>query len=188
MSICSPLSKERGVTFLELVVTVAIIGILAAIAVPYYGDYIERQRLIGATEDVYSSMQLAKRQAISNNRTVYFVGSNLSSTASSWCTTQSEASGGSLSFIGTDCSGAFVTDSSSNISVVRKGENHEGIHLFVSGGGSSETVGFAMPGLTVDTAKTFVVRSDRLGDVDISVGNGFIISVCSDDIYQYPDC
>lgn len=180
--------KEAGVTFLELIVTVAIVGILAAIAVPSYSDYVERQRLIGATEAVFSSIQMARRQAISNNRTVYFYASGLSDTTSSWCSTQSEASGGSMSFIGADCSGAFVTNSSLNNSVIRRGEDYKGIHLFVSGGSSAETVGFIMPGLAVDTGKTFVVRSDRLGDVDISIGDGFVVSVCSNDISQYPGC
>lgn len=188
MSFGSQMFKEKGVTFLELVVTIAIIGILAAIAVPSYSDYVERQRLIGATEAVYSAMQLARRQAISNNRTIYFYASGLSNTTSNWCSTQSEASGGSLSFIGADCSGAFVTDLASNTSVIRRGQDYEGIHLFVSGGSASETVGFVMPGLSIDSAKTFVVRSDRLGDVDISIGSGFVVSVCSDDISQYPEC
>jgi type IV pilus assembly protein PilE len=44
---CRP--AERGFTLLEVMITVAIVGILAAIAVPSYSDYITRSRITEAT-------------------------------------------------------------------------------------------------------------------------------------------
>ena len=75
--------RQRGVTLTELLVTIAIIGILASIAVPSYRDNIERNRLKEAAESLKSDMQLARTEAIKRSQNI--VVSRSPGNAGAWC-------------------------------------------------------------------------------------------------------
>ncbi|USX23437.1 prepilin-type N-terminal cleavage/methylation domain-containing protein [Oxalobacteraceae bacterium OTU3REALA1] len=67
---------QRGFTLIEVMVTVAIVGILLAVAVPAYSDYVVRGRLSEAFTAL-GGAQPAAEQYWSNNRTyVGFAASN----------------------------------------------------------------------------------------------------------------
>ncbi|URI09708.1 GspH/FimT family pseudopilin [Aquincola tertiaricarbonis] len=57
----------RGLTLIELMVTVAIAGILMMAGMPYLGDYIQNSRLREAGNSAYSSAMYAQSEAIKRN-------------------------------------------------------------------------------------------------------------------------
>ncbi len=62
-------SKESGFTLIEVMVVVAIIGILVAVAVPQYQDYIARSRIVEGM-NLSSSAKLAVTEVFATRGTV----------------------------------------------------------------------------------------------------------------------
>lgn len=63
------LKDKKGVSLIELVVVLSIIGILAAIGIPQYSLYVAKSRAREAATDLLQNMRLARTMAIKENRT-----------------------------------------------------------------------------------------------------------------------
>ena len=62
--------SNRGFTMVELMVTIAIIGILASVAIPAFSHWIPNFRLKSAGRDIISSLQASKMKAVKENSDV----------------------------------------------------------------------------------------------------------------------
>ncbi len=60
--------QTRGFTLIELMITVAIVGILASVALPAYQDYVTRGKLAEAYSEL-SSLRIRMEQYYQDNRT-----------------------------------------------------------------------------------------------------------------------
>lgn len=62
-------NRESGFTAIEIMIVIAIIGIMSAIAIPSFSTWLPNYRLKSAARDLYSNCQMAKLGAIRNNAT-----------------------------------------------------------------------------------------------------------------------
>lgn len=62
--------RERAFTLVELMTAIAIIAVLASIAIPVYGNYVERSRMAQVRTDLVSIDQLLARFEVSNSGTL----------------------------------------------------------------------------------------------------------------------
>ncbi|MDY6854100.1 MAG: GspH/FimT family pseudopilin [Thermodesulfobacteriota bacterium] len=89
------LKYQKGFSLIELLVIVAILGIISTIAIPNITAWIPKYRLKSTTRDIFSTLQLARMRAIAvgveyqvsfdlNNETYYISKGNSSSGSVSW--------------------------------------------------------------------------------------------------------
>lgn len=64
------MKKDAGFTLIELVIVIAVIGILAAIVIPNFLAYREASRIRGAASNLRADFEMAKLRAIKENAMV----------------------------------------------------------------------------------------------------------------------
>ncbi len=62
------MKNNSGFTLIEVIVVSVLIGIMTAIAIPNYINWLPNYRLKGAARDLYSNMQKARLIAVKENR------------------------------------------------------------------------------------------------------------------------
>ena len=69
-------AKQSGFTIIELMITIAVLGVLLAFAVPNLNDFFDKRRVIKLSEEIYSDLQYARTEALSaaSNRHVAEAG------------------------------------------------------------------------------------------------------------------
>jgi type IV fimbrial biogenesis protein FimT len=64
------ITNERGFTVVELLITVMVIGMMAAFAAPQFGNILRAYRLNGAVQVIWGDLHKARLLAIKENRTI----------------------------------------------------------------------------------------------------------------------
>ena len=86
--------RQPGFTLVELMVTLAVVGILAAVAVPAMTSLINGNRLAGTASELSASLQLARSEALRRSSSVTICGTSDGATCggdwSRWIVTGTE--------------------------------------------------------------------------------------------------
>jgi prepilin-type N-terminal cleavage/methylation domain-containing protein len=140
------MKRERGLTLVELVVTIAIVAVLAAAMIPSLGRWVSHYRIRGAARDVASCFRLAQMTAIQQNRN---------------CAVQFDLSG--------NCS-VLVTGTANPLRRVVPDTDYPGVHLDLSQGGGDglefpDTVPAGGDGLYSITFNSRGIPSDENGQL-----------------------
>ncbi len=67
-----PLQAQRGVTIIELAVTLTVLGLLLAATAPSASDWLRNLQIRNAAQTIHSGMQRARTEAIRRNQNVTF--------------------------------------------------------------------------------------------------------------------
>jgi len=66
------LNAQRGFSLIELLVGIVILGVLMAMAVPRFSDWLRNARIRTSAEAIQNGLQLARAEAVRRNATVRF--------------------------------------------------------------------------------------------------------------------
>lgn len=75
--------KSRGFTLIELMVTLLVLAILVALAIPSFTDYFEKARVRGAADQVTNLLARARAASVKTNMPISVVA--MSKAGGGWC-------------------------------------------------------------------------------------------------------
>ncbi len=72
---------QAGFTLMEMLITLSVVGVLVAVAMPNMSGFAVKQKLIGAAEQIYGHIQQARSDAIASSAPAY---ANFATTGTDW--------------------------------------------------------------------------------------------------------
>jgi type IV fimbrial biogenesis protein FimT len=161
-------SGQRGFNLIEAVVTVSVLGLLVATAVPSMNDWIHSARVRSLAETTQNGLQRARTEALKRNKVVTFwlVSPNTTASPDNSCTLASDSGAWVVSLdnpAGACASAPSVTDVPRIVEVYGPGPASNGIVV----------AGLAIDAATAATSVSFNGYGQRVGtgtlaNVDIS--------------------
>ncbi|KAA3650119.1 MAG: prepilin-type N-terminal cleavage/methylation domain-containing protein [Proteobacteria bacterium] len=158
------MKSNRGVTLIELMVTVAVVAILAAFAVPSFQELIRSSRLSTAANDLSTALALARGEAIRRGGRVTLCRSSTATNATPVCDTGGGSWGdGWVLFVNADADTPPAIDAGEEI--LRRGDAVNGNTLVIQ--------------TTADVASSVTYRPDGTARLDNNQLTNGVLRVCA---------
>ncbi|TLU61451.1 prepilin-type N-terminal cleavage/methylation domain-containing protein [Thalassotalea litorea] len=192
------MKKIRGITFIELMITLAIMSILALVAAPSFVRSIENRHLTSAAEALYSQLQLARSESLLRSDDVVFSVSGMGST--SWAfginqetacdpTVTDNTSASACVLQIDDGDGAFVA-ANDNVLHQFSASDFDNITMQAStvSGTAGNSITFDPARGTTDGARLYTLTNKSGVNVSVSLSLIGNVKLCSNDLSEYRSC
>jgi type IV fimbrial biogenesis protein FimT len=141
------LYRDLGFTLLELLVTIAIAAILAALAAPSVRDFIVRNKMSSIGNEFSGGLQRARNEAVSKNTCVTMCMSSTVDDDDPVCATSgSDWQIGWIAFLDPSCANPAKPAERIDLLFTRKGEAGD-YHLYVNGETPIQSIEFGARGI-----------------------------------------
>lgn len=181
-------TQQQGFTLIELIITLLVLGVLASLALPAMGDFLEKRRLIGAAEDTYNHIVFARSEAIKQSRSM-----RVSMDDDEWCLGTRSGTGTCDCTIGdiTDADACVIDSDGTNVLTRVNGDGYPGITMTNTFTGDTMTFdgvrglpagGFGTVTMTSPTGWEIQVNTNILGRVRMCSPAG------AANVAGYPEC
>lgn len=164
--------QRNGLTLIELLVTLAMVTIMALIAIPSFRSLIEYYRITTAADNLYATLQYARTESIKRNTNIYVSFT----TGDTWCYGVNTGSTCNCATAGSCNLGATSAPAAQLLTLSATGLSSNSIFFDNTHGGASNatTITFTLYG----QSSLITTSLSRLGN----------ISTCSTGISGYTAC
>lgn len=172
---------QTGLTLIELIVTLAIVAILASLAVPSFSSMVARQAVVATAEQIYQDVLFARSEAIKQNSDIHISVS----TGSSWC----------YGFTDTGAACSCGTSNSCTIDTIEKVVSYEDFDsstlaisgsLSLNGANFNPTRGSVENGASLTDGEITYTQNSISATIKINaLGRP---SICSNDLSNFGSC
>ena len=159
-------SKQYGLTLIELIVVIIIVGVVSGIAIPSMNNVLENQRISAANNDLITSMVIARSEAVRQKKHVTVCASSNGTTCNTGSTGIANWSDGWIVFA--NSSSANLTRNTGSeplINVVSAPKGISSITLSLSNGGAATLLSYRPNGslgsVATNQAKLFTICDSR---------------------------